>query len=102
MQQNIITELLTRVSSASPTLFKRLQAIFFALAGIVIVLIFAAPLHLNLHGLEVYVNWNTVIALLTGAGLNMLPVSDPTVLQKKTNEDENLNGDTPPVPPIKP
>ncbi len=92
MQQNIIKELLTRVSSASPTLFKRLQAIFFTLAGVVTILIFLAPLHINLHGLEVYVNWNTVIALLTGAGLNMLPVADPTVLQKKTNDEGDGSG----------
>ncbi len=91
MNQNIIKEVLVRISSASPTLFKRLHAIFFTLAGIVVVLIFLAPLHINLHGLEVYVNWNTVIALLTGAGLNMLPVADPNVLTKKVNGEEDLS-----------
>ena len=88
MQQNIIKELLIRVSSASPTLFKRLQALFFTLAGIVVVLIFLAPLHLSLHGFEVYVNWNTVLVLVGFGGVNMLPVSDPAVLKKNASDPD--------------
>lgn len=91
MNQNIIKEVLVRISSASPTLFKRLQAIFFGLAGLIFVLIILAPLKLNLHGFEVYVNWNTLITLLGFAGVSMLPVSDPNVLQKKTLGDEDLS-----------
>lgn len=91
MNQSIIKELLVRVSSASPTLFKRLQALFFGLAGLIVILIFLSPLHLNLHGFEVYVNWNTVITLLGFGGVSMLPVSDPNVLQKKTLGEEDLS-----------
>lgn len=103
MQKNFIDQILARVSNTSPTLFKRLQAIFFTLAGIVIVLIFLAPLHLNLHGFEVYVNWNTVLVLAGFAGVNMLPVADPTVLQKKTNDEGDGSLSDPNKPPtIKP
>lgn len=87
MQQNIIKELLVRVRNSSPTLFKRLQAVFFTLAALVIILILLEPLHLNLHGFEVYINWNTVLVLIGFAGMNMLPVSDPNVLQNKTDDD---------------
>lgn len=91
MNQNIIKEVLVRISSASPTLFKRLQAIFFGLAGLIFVLIILAPLNLNLQGFEVYVNWNTLITLFGFAGVSMLPVSDPNVLQKKNLGDEDLS-----------
>lgn len=87
MQQNIIKELLVRLSSASPTLFKKLQTVFFTLAAIVIILIFLAPMNIDLHGFGVYVNWNTVLTLLGFAGISMLPVSDSNVLSKKTNDD---------------
>jgi len=83
MKQNLIEQLIARISSSSPTLFKRLQAIFFTLAGIILVLIFLEPLKLNLHGFEVYVNWNTFVVLMGFAVGNMLPVSDPKVLEKK-------------------
>ena len=39
MKLSIFEELLKRLSSTSPTLFKRLQAIFFSLAGAILVLI---------------------------------------------------------------
>jgi len=91
MNQNIIKEVLVRISSASPTLFKRLQALFFGLAGLIIVLIALSPLNLNLHGFEVYVNWQTVGFLLSLGVMNMLPVSDPNVLNKKVNGDEDFS-----------
>ena len=100
MNQNIIKEILVRVSSTSPTLFKRLQAIFFTLAGLVIALIFLAPLHLNLHGFEVYVNWNTVLVLASFAGLNMLPVADPKVLNGGKSDEAPSDPDK--DKPIKP
>lgn len=90
MNQNIVKEILNRLSSSSPTLFKRLQLIFFGLALIILVLMFLAPLHLNLHGFEAYVNWNTLIVLLGFGGINMLPVADPKDLAKKTGDEDNL------------
>lgn len=99
MKLDAISKLLVRLSSSSPTLFKRLQAIFFTLAGIVIVLIFLEPLHINLHGFEIYVNWNTFIVLLGFAGVNMLPVSDPTVLEKKKSLDDDSGTEIPTKPP---
>ncbi len=84
MNQNVISQFLIRIKSESPTLFKRLQWFFFTLTGIIIVLIFLQPLHLNLHGMEVYVNWNTVMVLLGFGGVALLPVKDDTVLIKKT------------------
>lgn len=92
MKQNIIKEILVRVSNASPTLFKRLQAIFFSATALVVVLIFLAPLNINLHGFEVYVNWDTVLTLFGFATLSMLPVADPNVLNKKTNGDSDDTG----------
>ena len=77
MKQTIISEVLSRLKSESPTLFKKLQLLFFGLSGIVIVLILVQPLGLNLHGFEVYVNWNTVLVLLGFGGVNMLPVQKP-------------------------
>lgn len=99
MNQNIIREVLVRISSASPTLFKRLQALFFGLAGIIIVLIVLTPLGMNLYGFEVYVNWNTVMTLLGFGGVSMLPVSDPNVLNKKVNGDEDFSDPDKPKPP---
>jgi len=95
MKQNLINELWTRLSSSSPTLFKRLQQIFFVLAGVVALLIFLEPLKINLHGLEVYVNWNTFTVLIGFALGNMLPVSDPKVLDKKepTQDAEPIQDD---------
>ena len=95
MKLSIFEELLKRLSSTSPTLFKRLQAIFFSLAGAILVLILLEPLKLNLHGFEVYVNWNTFFVLIGFAGVNMLPVSDPKVLNKKeqTQDAEPLPND---------
>lgn len=91
MNQNIIKEVLVRISSSSPTLFKRLQALFFGLAAVIVVLIVLSPLGINLHGFEVYVNWNTVITLLGFGGVSMLPVSDPNVLSKKNLGEEDLS-----------
>lgn len=102
---NFFSQLLARIKNESPTLFKRLQAIFFSLAGIVLILIFLQPLHLNLHGFEQYINFNTFLVLLGFAGVNMLPVSNPEVLKKKVNDDEGVGGDgsdRPPVPPNRP
>jgi hypothetical protein len=87
MKQTIVSELLTRLKSESPTLFKRLQALFFGLAAIVVVLILIQPLGFNLHGFEVYTNWNTVMVLLGFAGVNMLPVSNPKVLSEDAPTD---------------
>lgn len=95
MKQTIVSELLTRLKSESPTLFKKLQLLFFSLAGIVIALILVQPLGLNLHGFEVYTNWNTVMVLLGFAGVNMLPVSNPKVLDKPLSEDAPSDPDKP-------
>lgn len=88
MQKTFISQILARVKSESPSFFKKLQVLFFTLAGIVLVLIFLEPLHINLHGFEGYVNWNTFMVLLGFAGVNMLPVADNSVLEKKVNDDE--------------
>lgn len=91
---NFFSQLLARIKNESPTLFKRLQLVFFSLAGVILVLIFLKPLHLNLHGFEDYVNFNTFLVLLGFAGINMLPVSNPEVLKKKVNDDGgDGNGD---------
>ena len=92
MKLSIIEELLKRISSSSPTLFKRLQALFFTLAGIILVLILLEPLKLNLHGFEGYVNWNTFLVLLGFAGVNMLPVSDPNILKKESTTEPEEDG----------
>lgn len=91
MQKTFIFQILARVKSESPSFFKKLQVLFFGLAGVVSLLIFLAPLHLNLFGFEGYINWNTVILLCAFGGMNMLPVSDPSVLVKKVNDDESLS-----------
>jgi len=89
MQKNFINQVLVRIKSSSPSFFKKLQVLFFGLAGIIIVLIFLEPLHINLHGFEGYVNWNTFIVLLGFAGVNMLPVSDSGVLEKKATAESD-------------
>lgn len=99
MQQNIIKEILVRISSASPTLFKKLQLVFFGLAGLIIILILLSPLNINLHGFGVYVNWNTVITLLGFGGVSMLPVSDPKVLNKSVDGEEDFSDPDKPKPP---
>lgn len=98
MQKTFISQILARIKSESPSFFKKLQVLFFTLAGIVLVLIFLEPLHINLHGFEGYVNWNTFIVLLGFAGVNMLPVSDSSVLEKKVN-DEQIGGEEIPTQP---
>lgn len=101
MNQNVFSEILFRIKSSSPTLFKRLQWVFFSLSGIIIALIFLTPLHLNLHGFEGYVNWNTVMVLLGFGGVSLLPVKD-TIIIKKVNDDAGPGMEQPPKPPIPP
>ena len=99
MQKNFIQQILVRIKSSSPSFFKKLQVLFFSLAGLVLVLIFLEPLKLNLHGFEGYVNWNTFMVLLGFAGVNMLPVSDDTVIHKKVNDDGAAGEEIPTQPP---
>jgi len=101
MQKNFIDQILVRIKSSSPAFFKKLQVLFFSLAGIVLVLIFLEPLKLNLHGFGGYVNWNTFIVLLGFAGVNMLPVTDNSVLDKKvkTDGDDDISDPDKPKPP---
>ncbi len=101
MNQNVISQFLVRIKSESPSLFKKLQWFFFTLTGIIIVLIFLQPLHLNLHGMEVYINWNTVMVLLGFGGVALLPVKDDTVLVKKvkTDGDDDFSDPDKPKPP---
>lgn len=103
MNQNVFNQLLVRIKSESPTLFKRLQWLFFGLSGAIITLIFLTPLHLNLHGLEGYVNWNTVMVLLGFAGVSLLPVKDDTTIKvKKLMDDEPPAGGSGTETPTKP
>lgn len=97
MEKTFILQILTRIKSESPSFFKKLQILFFTLSGVVAAFIFLAPLHLNLHGFEEYINWNTVFVLFGCGTLNMLPVSNPAVLQKKVNE-ENISDPNKPRP----
>ncbi len=94
MKQSIFIEILTRLKNESPSLFKKLQVLFFSLAGIVSVLIFIKPLGLNLHGYEAYINWNTVVVLLGFGGVNMLPVADNAALGKSETEETSVGGGT--------
>jgi len=101
MQKNFIDQILVRVKSSSPSFFKKLQVLFFGLAGVILVLIFLEPLHLNLGGFAGYVNWNTFVVLLGFAGVNMLPVTDNSVLDKKiktASEDDFSDPDKPKLP----
>jgi len=94
MKQTIVNEVLTRLKNESPSLFKKLQVLFFSLAGVVTVLMLIKPLGLNLHGFEMYLNWNTVLVLLGFGGVNMLPVADNAALGKSETEETSVGGGT--------
>ena len=82
MKSKFLSELVKRISSESPALFKKLQWLFFTLAALVgFVAFFDLQLPSFWAKLMPYMNLETVSVLLGFGGISILPVEDGSKLK---------------------